>query len=229
LPGSTSSWIYYAAQSGFAFGTGDFTIEFWVNFTSLTSGASGTSYLFDFRGASYSQSNSALGIFQNNGGMFLFSQSGLYINAGMPLTNTWLNISVSRTSGTMYYFVNGNLIGSGADSTNYTVASAGPSFMGSGYYINYGLQGYMSNIRVIKGTGLYTANYTATTTPYTAVTNTQLLLNTVSGGYLADGSTNSYAASVAGTVAWNQASPFATGLGYKNRVYTYNSSGTITF
>jgi hypothetical protein len=28
---------------------------------------------------------------------------------------------------------------------------------------------------------------------------------------------------------WNQASPFATGLGYKNRVYTYTGSGTITF
>jgi len=229
LPASTSSWIYYAAQSGFAFGTGDFTIEFWVNFTSTTSGASGTSYLFDFRGASYSSSNSALGIFQNNGGMFLFSQSGLYINAGMPLTNTWLNISVSRTSGTMYYFVNGNLIGSGADSTNYTISSTGPSFMGSGYYINYGLQGYMSNIRVIKGTGLYTSNYTVTTTPYVAVTNTQLLLNNVSGAYLADGSTNAYAASVAGTVNWNQASPIATGLGYKNRVYKYTDSGTITF
>jgi hypothetical protein len=229
LPGSTSSWIYYAAQSGFAFGTGDFTIEFWVNFTSTTSGASGTSYLFDFRGANYSSSNSALGIYQNNGGMFLFSQSGIYINAGMPLTNTWLNVSVSRVSGTMYYFVNGNLIGSGADSTNYTVASAGPSFMGSGYYNNYGLQGYMSNIRVIKGTGLYTSNYPVITTPYTAVTNTQLLLNTVSGAYLADGSTNAYTASVTGTVNWNQASPIATGLGYKNRVYKYIDSGTITF
>jgi len=147
----------------------------------------------------------------------------------MPLTNTWLNISVSRTSGTMYYFVNGNLVGSGADSTNYTVGSTGPSFMGSSYYNNYGLQGYMSNIRVIKGTGLYTSNYTVTTTPYTAVTNTQLLLNTVSGAYLADGSTNAYTASVAGTVNWNQASPFATGLGYKNRVYKYIDSGTITF
>jgi hypothetical protein len=228
LPGSTSSWIYYAAQSGFAFGTGDFTVEFWVNFTSTTSGASGTSYLFDLRGAS-NPSNSALGIFQNSGGMFLFSQSGLYINYGMPLTNTWINISVSRTSGTMYYFVNGNLVGSGADSTNYTVGSTGPSFMGSSYYNNYGLQGYMSNIRVIKNTGRYTSNYPVATTPYTAVTNTQLLLNTVSGAYLADGSTNAYTASVTGTVNWNQASPIATGLGYKNRVYTWTQSGTVTF
>jgi hypothetical protein len=203
-------------------------MEFWVNFTSTTSGASGTSYLLDFRGAS-NPSNSSLGIYQNSGGLLLFTQSGLNLNYGMPSINTWLNIAISRVSGTMYYFVNGNLISSGADATNYSVGSTGPSFMGSSFYNNYGLQGYMSNIRVIKGTGLYTSNYTATTTPYTAVTNTQLLLNTVSGGYLADGSTNSYAASVAGTVAWNQLSPFATGLGYKNRVYTWTSSGTVTF
>ena len=31
LTGSNSNFINYAAQSGFAFGTGDFTIEFWVN------------------------------------------------------------------------------------------------------------------------------------------------------------------------------------------------------
>jgi hypothetical protein len=228
LPGSTSSWIYYAAQSGFAFGTGDFTIEFWVNFYSTTSGASGTSYLFDFRGAS-NPSNSSLGIFQNSAGMQLFTPSGYNPNYGVPATNTWLNIAISRVSGTVYWFVNGNLVSSGADSTNCTVGSTGPSFMGSSFYNNYGLQGYMSNIRVIKGTGLYTSNYTVTTTPYTAVTNTQLLLNTVSGGYLADGSTNAYAASVAGTVAWNQASPFGTGLGYKNRVYTWTSSGSVTF
>jgi hypothetical protein len=26
--------------------------------------------------------------------------------------------------------------------------------------------------------------------------------------------------------AWNSSSPFATGLGYKNRVYTWTSTGT---
>jgi hypothetical protein len=87
----------------------------------------------------------------------------------------------------------------------------------------------MSNLRVLKGTGLYTSNFTPSTKPLTAITNTSLLLNTVSGAYLADGSTNANAASVAGTVSWNQASPFATGLGYKNRVYTWTASGTVTF
>jgi hypothetical protein len=65
--------------------------------------------------------------------------------------------------------------------------------------------------------------------PLTAVSGTSLLLNTVSGAYLTDSSVNAHTPSVTNTMAWNQTSPFATGLGYKNRVYTWTQSGTVTF
>jgi hypothetical protein len=55
-------------------------------------------------------------------------------------------------------------------------------------------------------------------------------MGTVSGSFLADSSASSLIlSSTTGSPSWNQASPFATGLGYKNRVYTYTGSGTITF
>jgi hypothetical protein len=54
-------------------------------------------------------------------------------------------------------------------------------------------------------------------------------LNTVSGASVADTCGNATANLLAGQVAWNQLSPFATGLGFKNRVYTWTSSGSITF
>jgi hypothetical protein len=222
-PLNTSSWIYYNAQSNLQFGTGDFTIEMWVYFTSL----SGTNYLVDFRGSN-APAGSTFGIFQNSGGLQCFG--GLNANYGVPSANTWYNVVLTRTSGTTYFFVNGTLVSStGGDTNSYTAGTSGPSFGGSTYYNDYGIKGYMSNLRVLKGTGLYTSNFTPSTKPLTAITNTSLLLNTVSGAYLADGSTNANAASVAGTVSWNQASPFATGLGYKNRVYTWTASGTVTF
>ena len=224
-PLNTSSWIYYNAPSNLQFGTGDFTIEMWVYLTST----SGTNYLVDFRGTN-APTGSSFGIFQNSGGLQTYS-TNLNVNYGMPAANTWYNVVWSRTSGVSYFFVNGTLVNAGgtADTTSYTAGTNGPSFGGNVYYSNFGLQGYMSNVRVLKGTGLYTSNFTPSTKPLTAITNTSLLLSTVSGAYLADGSTNANTASVTGTVSWNQASPFATGLGYKNRVYTWTGSGTVTF
>ena len=99
----------------------------------------------------------------------------------------------------------------------------------------------MTNVRVVKGVCVYTGNFTTPTAPLQATqpagtniaaitsTSTSLLLNANSGAFLADNSTNSYAQSTtAGTPAWNQLSPF-TGTGYKNRVYKWTSSGSITF
>jgi hypothetical protein len=60
-------------------------------------------------------------------------------------------------------------------------------------------------------------------------TQTSLLLNSASGARFTDGSTNGFTSAVTGSVfAWNALSPF-TGTGYKNRVYTWTSSGSITF
>jgi hypothetical protein len=40
----------------------------------------------------------------------------------------------------------------------------------------------MSNLRIVKGTAVYTANFTPPTTPLTAITNTSLLLNETNAG-----------------------------------------------
>jgi hypothetical protein len=221
----------YAGQTPFSFGTGDFTIEFWAYFTNTSASAN---YLIDFRGAS-APTGSVFGIYQNSSGLRYFSGAvgdyGFFaVQSTVPTQNVWYSVAVTRVSGTVRLFVNGTLNTTFTDSSSYSVGATGPSVMSSNYYNDYGFNGYVSNFRIIKGTGLYTASYTPSTTPLTAVSGTSLLLNTVSGAYFADSSVNSYSpTTVTNTMAWNQASPFATGLGYKNRVYTYTSSGTITF
>ena len=45
------------------------------------------------------------------------------------------------------------------------------------YPTSYKYVGYISNLRLVKGTALYTSNFTPSTSPLTAVTNTKLLLN----------------------------------------------------
>jgi hypothetical protein len=44
------------------------------------------------------------------------------------------------------------------------------------------LNGYISNLRVVKGTAVYTGNFTPPTSPVTAITGTSLLLNFTNAG-----------------------------------------------
>jgi hypothetical protein len=226
----------YLSVTGVPNLTGDFTVEWWYYLIATT----GTQTLF----SNFTGSNAAncLAIYSGSG-------SGLYgeigngstsvatIANGSLLTNTWYHVAISRSGSTARGYINGTL-----NSTATTSASIIGSPIGVGAYPGaygglYPLQGYVSNLRIVNGTALYTSNFTPSTTPLTAISGTVLLLSTVSGAPFIDGSSNNSSVLVtAGTQgagsslpAWNQASPFATGLGYKNRVYTWTQSGTVTF
>jgi hypothetical protein len=222
----------YGAQTPFSFGTGDFTIEFWYYNTSVT-----TTILADWRAGG---TNGAYPTIYISGTSPVYYVSGADRITGNALANsTWYHIAVCRTGTSTKMYVNGTQVGSTyTDSTNYIVNTNGPS-IGNPTGV---ATGYMSNVRIAKGVCVYTGNFTVPTSPLTATqpagtnisaitgTQTSLLLNTVSGALFADSSTNGYAATVTGsTISWNSLSPFATGLGYKNRVYTWTSSGSITF
>ena len=106
----------------------------------------------------------------------------------------------------MSLYVNGVSVGTGTDSTNYT-ATTGT------WYINSndsgptpGGAGYISNLRIIKGTAVYTAAFTPPASPLTAITNTSLL--TCQSNRFIDNSTNAFAITRNGDVSVQRFSPF---------------------
>lgn len=242
-----SSYFSYNAQTPFAFSTGDWTIEFWINATSFGGGP----ILYDHRPAStngFYPTIYCLG----TGRILFFTNSADAITGNVLSTSTWNHIAVCKISNVTKMYINGSQAGSNYPDTNtYIVGSGRPTIGGNGSSPGSSGTFYMSNIRVVKGVGVYTGAFTPPTAPLTATqsagpsgsniaaitsTATSLLLNSNSGSFLADSSTNSYAVtSVTGTPSWNQSSPFATGLGYKNRVYTWaptvsaGSTATGTF
>jgi hypothetical protein len=89
--------------------------------------------------------------------------------------NTWYHVAVTRLSGRIYCFLNGVLQTSSTSGASTNINGSGgvtvAAAIGGGAY----WPGYVSNVRILKGTALYTASFTAPTTPLTAVASCSLL------------------------------------------------------
>lgn len=225
-----SSYFRYAGQTPFAFGSGDWTIEFWINLTSSAASYS----VIDFRAGEGAYPT----LYMSSGKIKYYVSSADRITSTTTITaNTWFHIAVCRTGTSTKMYINGVQEGSTyTDGTTYLVGASAPVIGGTDP-----MTGYMSNVRMVKGVCVYTGNFTSPIAPLQATqpagtniaaitsTSTSLLLNANSGAFLADNSTNGFTqASTTGTLAWNALSPF-TITGYKNRVYRWTSSGSITF
>ena len=156
----TGSTQYLSAPSNavFTFGTGDFTIEGWIY---LTSGTTGT--LFDNRtGASTVSPQIYI-----TGSIIYYAVAGTNRITGPTIsTSTWYHIAVSRVSGVTTMYVNGFLFGSAyTDSNSYVIGSP---YIGTGFGTSNALVGYISNLRVVKGLGVYTTGFFTPTSPLSA-------------------------------------------------------------
>lgn len=97
--------------------------------------------------------------------------------ATAPNRNEWTHIAVTRDGTTTRAFLNGTLIGSSAVAMKATTGNLQVGYGSDGTF-----KGYISNLRIVKGTALYTANFTPPTAPLTAVANTSLLLKCDNAG-----------------------------------------------
>jgi len=222
----SSSDLVYANNTVFDLGSGDFTVELWAYLT----GSSGS--LIDYSNGDASNSNHAWEIYQGAATTVtgsIFSSTTAYNAGSTSVTqNTWNHLALVRNGNTMYFYVNG-VQANTALVTGVTSNNPASSTLKVGGYGSKRITGYLSNVRVVKGTAVYTAAFTVPTAPLRAVSGTSILLSSVSGAYTADSSANAfYPASSTGPAVWNTLSPFSV-TGYKNRVYKWTSSGSITF
>jgi len=228
-------YLSYPNSSTMQFGSGNFTIEAWCYFTVVQESTIAARYPFDSTNNewNFGTGSSLIPNFSyTTGGN---TSAGSVGGVSALSINTWYHIAVVRNSTVLTMYINGTSVATStiagsiySGTTTSTVGAYAQSAYPNGYAVP---NGYLSNVRVVKGTAVYTSNFTPSTTPLTAISGTSLLLNTVSGSYTTDSSSNSFtpsAPSSYGKPAWNQLSPF-TGTGYKNRVYTWTTSGSITF
>ena len=146
---------------------GDFTIEFWVYFTSLAGdralvskygplaeNTGGSGYVLQ-----WVQSSSVLRFVLGVGG----TTDNLYTWSWAPSTSTWYHVAVTRSGTSARAFINGTQIGSTLTVTTGDVASPNPIQIGKTHTVAQYLLGYIDDFRLTKGIARYTANFTPPT------------------------------------------------------------------
>jgi len=165
-------------------GSGNFTIEFWFYQLSRTAGEYDSIFRLDGNGIQY---NASMYItIAATGFVFLVANNAkngwaINLNLGtLPSLNAWHHIAIVRNGSSWVIYLNGSSVGS----TTYSGTvndPIGPFEIGwAGDSLTY-FDGYIDDFRILKGTALYTSNFTPPTAPLTAVTNTSLLLNFTEG------------------------------------------------
>lgn len=166
----TGDYLSFPSNSAFAF-PADFTIEYWINV------ASGTPTIIDLRGATgivgfsdYYSSGLVPNIFKEGAGTILTASAGMSYNV-------WNHVAYVRLGTTLTIYINGVASGSVTDTTSWTAPNISGRISGNKDGTSI-VNGYISNLRVVKGTAVYTSSFTPPTAPLSAITNTSLLLLT---------------------------------------------------
>jgi hypothetical protein len=161
------------------FGSGNWTVEAWVMYTgaSLTGGYRNFLTFCNDSGLPYIQ----FGTKTSTG--YVFAEEGTqstvpWTVAGTTLltSKVWHHIAAVRNSNNIYLYLDGVSQGSVAYSgTHQTFAKVQIGSLKYNGSIIQDWTGYIADVRIVKGTAVYTSAFTPPTTPLTAIANTSLL------------------------------------------------------
>jgi hypothetical protein len=219
----TGDYLTVPANTAFDLGTGNFTIECWFYYASTPPAAAGYDYLWGLG----SNGVNGLGLYIQGAVPKIWNGSSILSTSGTISATTWYHIAVVKNSSTLTVYLNGTSIGSVAFSSN--LSGGGSSGFNIARWSNIPdpeeFPGYISNIRIVKGTAVYTSTFTPSTTPLTAIANTSLL--TCQSPTFIDNSTNNFTITAFGNSQPSIQNPFgftsATTNGYT--VSTIGGSG----
>jgi hypothetical protein len=172
--------------------SGDFTIECWINWITAPPGNASGNERQIIGQHSWPESTSGnwwaiLGVnvgvyayFAGGGSYDLIGSSSFTWNVG-----SWYHVAVVRSGSTVTIYVNGIAVGSGTSTKTLCADNVRPLTIGADNDGSHNASNaYISNMRLVKGTAVYTSAFTPPTAPLTAITNTSLLLNFTNAGII---------------------------------------------
>ena len=176
----SNDYLLVGSSSDFTMGTGDFTVEGWIKYDSISH--KGVFQITDesdgFQSSNHNDSI-ALGLSGSATGatwrIYGGGGSGTVTTAAQSIVGAhqWYHFAYVRSSGVTKLYINGTEVLSKTDTHDYN----GTYLNIGGYYdqSSYTFDGKLSNFRVVKGTAVYTSSFRPPTEPLTNITNTKLL------------------------------------------------------
>lgn len=206
------------SSTPFQFSTNSFTVEAWIYPTAYDN------VIID-NWVTIGYTTNQWQLWLTPGGVLTFayatnSASYVSIGTGIPALNTWSHVAVVRNGSIITVYINGVASGSGVYAGTIGVTGSGTSSIGKQTTATpYYFYGYMSNIRMINGTALYTSDFTPPKQVLSAITNTSLLLKVAnSSSYITDSSINAYTITNNGALVYQPFMAIAS-LGEAQKIY----------
>lgn len=151
----------------FRFGTGDFTVEAWIRTST------GNKTILDFFGTNVA--NSWQFFVNSSGYLEWWSSSGTAASLVLGATSTsvktgsWVHVAACRSGTTLRLFADGTQVASGTDSRDYSQTTVNVFAVGAQVYSRDGafdFNGHIDDVRIKKGTALYTGAFTPPSTEF---------------------------------------------------------------
>jgi len=150
-------YLTAADHADWDFGTGDFTIDFWLRFNSA-----GAAYFVD-------REDSARFAVRYGGGNLRFDIGGgsVVSQAWSPSNGVWYHIAATRSGTNCYLFVDGTQHGS-TGSSSFNISFTTGIGVGASSTGTQPVNGWMDEVRIVKGQAIWTANFTPPSAEYVA-------------------------------------------------------------
>lgn len=155
----TSSYLQTGSSSDsrFLFGTGDFTVEFWMYVTAF-SGSNIQTTINNYAGVTAGW-NIQINCLNTNNVRFAYGDTTIALTASNTLTaGQWYHIAVTRSGTSVTIWINGTASATATNSTNISagaILTIGRGATYSGQYFN----GYIDDLRITKGVARYTSAF----------------------------------------------------------------------
>jgi len=216
----TGDYFDISSSSDFEYGTGDFT---WECFFFLTIPIAHSNYIISQGVLGY-----APALYVTSAGHLEFKD---WVSGGTDIDqriaddvtiNEWHHVAISRASGTASFYYDGTRAATVTGTSNFP-GSAGVRIGNYSEGGSYEFGGYLSNIRIVKGTAVYSGtSITVPTSALTAISGTVLL--TCRSNRFVDKSTSAHTLTATGTPRASAFTPFLT-----SKAYAAGTNGASAF